>query len=179
MQTNKEVVERLQFCRIPTVAGTLTLEKAKQPLLRAIVLDRSYQSQGLLKSIAIHRPARMSQKVLYCIVARFAAEMALTGQDLVFASAGSIKRELERYSHGAEHDTAYLYRPGFVVIPDLLAVPDDVDGAVVDYLVDFTSQGGGVVLAINPYPGCTGELDGVTNPAIAALIESSMQVTAN
>lgn len=179
MQINREVVSRLQLCRIPVVAGTLTLERERQPLLRAIVLDRSYQSQGLLKSIAIHRPPAMKQKALYRIVVRFAAEMALTGQDLTFASTGSIKRELERYSHGAEHDTALLYRPGFVVVPDLLATPDDVDSSVVDYLVDFTSQGGGVVLAINPDDGCSGEVDGVTNPALASLIESSMQVTAN
>lgn len=141
------VREKLMDARIPTYAYSTNLAELSQPLLRAIVTDAAYVSQGVLKSISITESYRAPAGTFPVIVARFAAELCLCGQKVCFVRMEALIRELRVYGSGVEsplHPVLSRMGEGFIVVPDITPTPHAA--TVADFLLDHVSRGGGVVL---------------------------------
>lgn len=142
--------ERLSAARIPPHAFKTTLTKAKQVLARSIIEDRGYQSQGILKSISLLQPASgLSDNDFSTICARFAAELCLVQQSVLYAPVATLQRELQRYSAGG--DLSDMIHPvithkGFLVVPDLDDAPEG-SALVHSFLLEYASASNALVVA--------------------------------
>lgn len=152
--TNEEIRLQLTAAAIPPYASRITLESAGQATLRSIILDRSYQTKGALKSISLLQPSRgMSDKEFQVVVARFAAELCIVGQPVLYSSFYSISRELSRYAAGGDtrdSDVSVLRHQGFLCIAPVWDLSNESRmREVSDWLMEFVSLGGAVVLPVN------------------------------
>jgi hypothetical protein len=142
------IQQKINDARIPPIANTTTLAKQNQPLLRAIVNDRSYQRNGVPQSIALlDRGADFFEVVC----ARFAVELVASGLNLLYVTATSLARELLRYREGGELDDAIhpvLRHHGYLMIVDDCDLRSDdytITPEVADYIKLVMGQGRGVI----------------------------------
>lgn len=145
----KDIRQMLSVAGIPPFAYSTTLQRSGQVLLRSIIADRAFQSKGVLKSISLLQPARMPRTTFQQLCARFAAELALSGQSVLYVGPQTIYRELARYQSGADRNdtmSAVLRHSGFLMVPDLEDLDTETRPSVFEFLLDFASSGGGVLL---------------------------------
>lgn len=145
----RDVKQMLALSGIPPFAYSTTLQTTGQVLLRSIIIDKAYQTKGSLKSISLLQPARMPRTLFQQICARFAAELALSGQSVLYVGPNTIYRELMRYQHGADRtDTmsSVLGHKGFLMVTDLEDLDPSAAQHVHEFLFDFAAAGGAVLL---------------------------------
>lgn len=145
----KDAKQLLSASGIPPFAYSLTLQSAGQTLLRSIIVDRAYQTKGSLKSISLLQPTRMPRVLFQQLCARFAAELALSGQPVLYVGPNTIYRELMRYQHGADRSdtmSTVLAHKGFLMVYDLEDLDPFAAAHVHEFLFDFAAAGGGILL---------------------------------
>ena len=143
---------RMQEARIPPHAYRTTLSTLGQAVLRSVIDDRAYSSQGSLKSFSLVQ-SRIDAQHFSVVVARFAAELLLKGQTVFYVRAAAIERELQAYSYDP---TNAVLSPvlsklgkGFLVIPDVCSGLMEASWpapGLCDFLIEHASLGGGLVL---------------------------------
>lgn len=174
------ILQRLTEARIPRYAYSVTLEGLKQPLLRSIIEDKAYVSKGVLKSISIFRPDHTPSATFHAICARFAAELCLVGASVLCAGVGTIERELRRYSTGATSSDALanvLSHSGFLFVGNLDAI-ESTPLWVHDWLLEFVSDGGGLIVARDFVDGHSIDSPAPTSPMLDAFLDSTLRVKA-
>lgn len=145
----RDVKQMLALAGIPPFAYSTTLQASGQVLLRSIIVDKAYQTKGSLKSISLLQPARMPRTLYQQICARFAAELALSGQPVLYTGCNTIYRELMRYQHGGDRNDTMsnvLGHKGFLMVTDLEDLDQQAAAHVYEFLFDFAAAGGGVLL---------------------------------
>lgn len=139
---------KINEARIPPIANTTTLARQNQPLLRAIVNERTYQRNGVPQSIALlDRGADFFE----VICARFAVELVASGLNLMYVTATTLGRELARYREGAELEGALhpiLSHHGYVMLVDDCDSRGDeytITPEIADYVKLVMGSGRGVI----------------------------------
>lgn len=177
---SRDIHERVKEAYIPAYAYGVTLQSTQQATLRSIIEDRAYQSKGILKSISLSQPQGMPRTTFDVICARFAAELCIVGQPVLCAGAHTIDREVSRYANGGAMSDAMhpvLQHSGFLFIPNLMS-GEPPSMQVQDWLLEFVSQGGALVVCLPHRTGLS--LGDTISPQLCTYLESvSLRVTLN
>lgn len=179
-----DIAQRMQDARIPPHARRTTLDREGQALLRAVITDKAYVSKGALRSILITtNPANPVPPAAFLrVFGRFAAELLLAGQQVLYVRAAGLSREVAKleYSGTVEAISPVLQRigKGFLIVPDMYSNEYDTPSAVwavCDVLLEHVSRGGGLVLGHQHDPdyvtgrnALTAEFDAVVDGAFTS-----------
>lgn len=174
-----ELLSLLSSALVPKYALSTTLSSLGQTTMRAVLSDRAYRSKGVLKSISISQHSRQPVNDFRMACARFAAELVIVGEKVLYVGARSLLAELRRYEAGVDIAggmlTTALWHKGILVVPDydslFLENASDAE-RVGEYLLQHESSGGSVVVPLLHNPEYEGGRPtfGVIEPAVLSML---------
>lgn len=178
MVRTQDIPAMLAAAQVPQYAATATLSSLNQNTLRAVISDRAYRSKGVLKSISIRQSPAQSARDFALSYARFAAELVIVGESVLYIGARTLAGELRRYESGADLSdflTPVLRHRSILVVPgfDALSIADAAGAARVgEHLLQHESSGGALVMpTLHNAEYTNGRPDlGVLEPALHAML---------
>lgn len=145
-----EIRTRMQMFCIPPFALSTTLELLGQHALRRIITDRAFRRKGERVSFIVARGGTTPSQDFNQAFGRFCAELIMQGEEVQYMPMSRLAGGMRRYYAGAADSPlpSSFASGGYLAVPDFSA--DEKNAEVLDYLLEFVSQGNGILLADNP-----------------------------